>query len=208
MEPPPQQRTRHLVLWLLIASSLLMSIAAFIASRPQHSAELERLDAQARQLETDLAKLETDLEKLKAEAAKRQQNPEGVVNTPGTYSFFDGKLTLTVADEGGGLNYRVKRVYEEGPTRDQSVGPAEPFFKDRDHWFVCVESADSVWIFDGQDVLEQDEFNHGSVKMKDSNVLPDIVRTAPEAVRDHLPQSFLEKFKDEAPSGGTTPGTE
>jgi len=201
MESTQQRRSWRIVVWLLISASLLLSLIALNSSSRPSPEELERLDAQIRQLEIDLAN-------LKATVEKRQQTAEDVVNTVGTHNFYGGKLTVTVSDDEGGLNYRITRVHDEDPARVLSFGPMEPFFKDRDHWFVCMESVDSVWVFDGRDMLTWVEFQDGTVTEKDSVAVPAIVKRAPEAVRDRLPQSFLERFKEEAPTGGTTEETE
>jgi hypothetical protein len=168
-------------MWLLIAASLLMSIASLIGSRRQDAGELKDLEDRIQQLEKDLSTLLS----------------ERVITTVGTHRLYEGKLMLIVHEEKGGLNYRVTRVREKGPVKQEGVGPKEPFIKNGADWFAVAESADIVWIFDGQAVLNRVEFKEeGGTRTTDSVVAPEIVKLAPKAVRDRLPKSFLEKSKD------------
>jgi hypothetical protein len=181
MESTRQKQIRLAALWLLIAASLLLSVVSLSRSRPQYDAKLQDLEDRMKQLEADYSRLLNDLQK--------------VITTVGTHKLYGGKLTLNVFEDGGGLNYRVTRVKQKGPIRAEGASPKEPFIHSGADWFAFPESADVVWIFDGQNVLNRVEFEEGTTKTMDSVVVPDIVTRAPKAVQDRLPASFLEKLK-------------
>jgi hypothetical protein len=170
-------------MWLLITASLLLSVASLGRFRPQYDAELQDLEVRIEQLEADYSSLLDDL--------------QSVITTVGSHRLYRGNLTLDIFEQTGGLNYRVTRVKQKGPVTAEGVSPKEPFIQSGADWFAFPESADVVWIFNGRDVLDCVEFKEGSFGTTSSVMKPEIVAKAPNAVRDRLPKSLLEKFKDE-----------
>jgi hypothetical protein len=163
-------------MWLLVVASLLMSVASLVNSRRRHAEELNDLEKRVEQLENDFSTRS--------------------ITTAGTHKLFAGVLTLEVFEAKGGLKYRVTRISGKGPV---SAGPKEPFIENGSDWFAFAESSSIVWIFNGRDVLNLVEFfEEGDVitRTTDSVVVPVIVKRAPKAVRDSLPKSFLDKFKE------------
>jgi hypothetical protein len=162
-----------------------MSVVALTRSGPSRDAELQDLNSRIAKLQAEL----TDISKILEESRV-------VITTVGTHRLYAGKLTLDVFEEKEGLNYRVTRILEKGSVKNQSASPREPFIQYGADWFAFAESADVVWIFNGRDVLNCVELGEGVWRTTDSVVVPDIVNRAPQAVRNRLPNSFLDTSEE------------
>ena len=141
---------------------------------------------------------------------------DGFISRVGEYRLYHGELTLTIYEDKGKLNYTIGRTISirlspfHRFAEDVACGPAEPFIEKGSRWFALAESPRArspraIWIFDGRDLLVQIAYD--PTKGRDdywgateyhSDYTPSIVRDAPKAVRDRLPESFKNKFQGQS----------
>ena len=111
-----------------------------------------------------------------------------VLNKVGERRYYHGVLVLKVYEDRGKLTYRVTRVHGSGAG---SAGPSVAAIEPDSGWFLFPESANKVWIFDGDDALMLDEFDGlGKTTYSCSKGNPGLVNKAPNVVRERLPKSF------------------
>jgi hypothetical protein len=147
--------------------------------------------------------------------------PDGFISQVGTYRLYHGKLTMRIYEDKGKLNHEFITTVSfrtslfRRSAEKVSRGAAEPWIEKGTNWFAFAELTDAkapkaLWIFNGHDKLVQIAFTDrqelpegwsgffaeygGYESHSDSS--PSIVRDAPQAVRDRLPEAFKKKFKD------------
>jgi hypothetical protein len=154
-------------------------------------------------------------------AAGDKAGPDGFISKVGTYRLFHKKLTLRIYEDKGKLNHEFVTTISlptsllRRSVETASCGPAEPRIEKGTKWFAFAESTNAkepkaLWIFNGDDILVQIAFNprqgspdsgvgffaeYGGTEYH-SDSFPSIVKNAPKAVRDRLPEVFMKQFKE------------
>lgn len=94
-----------------------------------------------------------------------------------------GAIVVLVRERKGKLAYwlKVSRAGSQALLYS-SVGPIDP----ASDWFVYLENNDVYWGYDGDQLLTRIERKRGTMKTVDSNENPDLLKEAPERVREKL----------------------
>jgi hypothetical protein len=108
---------------------------------------------------------------------------EHFLRKPGSIAFGDATNQVDItATEGDASRLSVSVKWRSGDGAKFSVTQVG--------WFVFIESASRVWVFDG-DHLSLLHFHAKSLWCESK---PEITKTCPEQVRDVLPESFRKKY--------------
>lgn len=105
-----------------------------------------------------------------------------VIAAPGSFNCFGKKLVVKVApDVSGRLNYTIA-------SQKAAAGPAKAAIEESSAWEIFPESPERVWVFDGaRDVTLIEIYPDGGSKFTSSQVVPDLLRSAPSEFAARLP---------------------
>src|ERR1043165_7158298 len=76
------------------------------------------------------------------------------IDKPGDYKLFAGKLVIRVTEEGKELQFSLTYASPNGSldvTSKRALGKAKG-------WFIVPVSANEVWLYQGGELLQLDEF--------------------------------------------------
>jgi hypothetical protein len=118
---------------------------------------------------------------LLASCSKSGAPGPSIISAPGSYSYFRGAITVTVtAATNGAVNFRFKHGESEAAPPRSPLRAGQP-------WFISVTSPTNAWVFDGRKDLYEYEFRATGIKSRSSQRVPELIRSAPQSVRDRLP---------------------
>jgi hypothetical protein len=105
-----------------------------------------------------------------------------VIAAPGSFTCFGKQLVVKVVhDVSGRLNYTVAN-------KKAAAGPAKAAIEESSAWAIFPESPGRVWVFDGaRDVTLVEIYADGSSKFTSSQIVPDLLRSAPDDFAARLP---------------------
>lgn len=103
------------------------------------------------------------------------------ITSPGTFKAFGGEVSIAVVETPEGkINFTVARG-------TSTAGPGNPLIRKDSAWFIYPASPDAVWMFDGEKSVLLIEFSGSGSKFTSSDVVPGILKRAPEPFLARLP---------------------
>ncbi len=110
-------------------------------------------------------------------SCKQEPPSPAFITSPGSYTYFDHQLTITVGEEGANLiNYRIHRG-------KVSAGPAAAAIQKGSPWFIHAAAPAAVWVYDGANDLTLVRVDEtGASKFTSSKVVPELTNQAPAEV--------------------------
>lgn len=116
--------------------------------------------------------------------SSRDGAPPPPITSAGTHECFNGRVVVTVTEAtNGAVNFRIK-------AGESTIGPSRSTIRKGQPWFIYVSSSTNAWVFDGRKELSLYELRPTGSRMTSSQRVPDLIRAAPEAVRERLPQEL------------------
>jgi hypothetical protein len=118
--------------------------------------------------------------------------PRDILTKPGTYHFFDRRMSIVLAETAGKIHCRIKH----GHQGFVEAGPIRPLFDKDARWLVYPQSANEVWTFDGRDhliLIVFDKDHPSIVSFYQAGRVGTDGRRLPEKVRSRLPEGFSGK---------------
>ncbi len=75
------------------------------------------------------------------------------MESPGSTNVFSGELAATVSVSAEGSPVEIARRFNSGSS-DGVTTVSNPKWKAAQGWFVCVQSPDLIWAYDGNGYLD------------------------------------------------------
>jgi hypothetical protein len=119
-----------------------------------------------------------------------------LITTTGSHTITRGKLSFDIYEDKGRINLRLCQKSAPGGGWEK-FGPTKPPFEKGANWFVYPETPERFWVFDGRDGLELWWARRSPVSpggIASCQVVPEIVKEAPERVRALLPKAFKDRY--------------
>lgn len=117
-----------------------------------------------------------------AAGATSVTDAESFISAVGHYTPAAGLEVEVSTDAAGLINYKA--------TFDQkkSVSSQSGFIQKDSLWFMYAASSSDLWVYNGGDVVLRIQFTETGTKFQDNHVVPELLHTAPAALRDRLPE--------------------
>ena len=104
-----------------------------------------------------------------------------VISTPGDYSYYRGRILVSVTEQTNGV---VVLRFKHG---ESVASPPRSPLRAGQPWFIAVTSPTNAWVFDGRKDLYEYEFRDTGIRSRSSQRVPDLFQSAPQPVLDRLP---------------------
>lgn len=124
------------------------------------------------------------------------------ITKPGEYKLYDGKVVIRVKAEDKVLRFGITYASPNGSLEVSSMRATDK----AGGWFIFPASANEVWLYQGGELLQLDEFKaakgpggsdqHSTTTVDAAATAADLLKRAPKAVVDRLPASFKQKPRD------------
>jgi hypothetical protein len=123
-----------------------------------------------------------------------EQKKSKVITKTGQYTLFDGKVILKVSDAEGKLTASTTHTLKNNNTL--TAGTSLPSNKGA-FWLVYPETPNKLWLFREPDLMrtEWKETKQGPITYTTAFGGQNVLKVAPKALLDALPQEVLDKLK-------------